>query len=68
MKKNMGHTDQVIRILIALGVLILYSQEMIEGTPAYILLALAAIFVITGFVRFCPLYRLFGIRTCRLNS
>lgn len=64
----MGHTDQVIRILIALGVLILYSQEMIEGTLAYILLALAAIFVITGFVRFCPLYRLFGIRTCRLNS
>ena len=68
MRKNMGHTDQVLRILIGLSIMILYWQQIIEGTFAYILLAVAAIFVITGFVRFCPLYRIFGIHTCKVKS
>ena len=65
MKKNMGGADRTIRILLALGVGALYYFNVITGTLAYVLLALAAIFVLTSFISFCPLYTLFGINTCK---
>lgn len=65
MKKNMGSTDKTIRIIIALAVFALYYFNVIEGTLAYVLMAFAAIFVLTSLVSFCPLYTLFGINTCK---
>ena len=67
MKKNMGGADRTIRILLALGVGALYYFNVITGTLAYVLLALAAIFVLTSFISFCPLYTLFGINTCKVK-
>ncbi|HKJ47602.1 MAG TPA: DUF2892 domain-containing protein [Christiangramia sp.] len=64
MKRNMGHTDRFIRVLLAVVIIMLFLQEIIKGILAYLLLALAGIFLITAFVRFCPLYRIFGFRTC----
>lgn len=66
MKKNMSGTDRVIRFLLALGVVALYYFEIIDGTLAYILLAVAAIFVLTSFVSICPLYSIFGISSCKV--
>jgi len=63
MKKNMGIVDRVIRLLVAAVVLILYFTNVISGTLALILLIVAAIFVLTSFVSFCPLYLPFGINT-----
>jgi hypothetical protein len=63
MKKNMGTIDKVVRILIALVVVVLYFTNVISGTLAYILLALAAVFVLTSFLSFCPLYFPFGLST-----
>ncbi|MAP55062.1 DUF2892 domain-containing protein [Altibacter sp.] len=68
MKKNMGGTDRMLRILIALGILVLYFTNVIEGTLGIILLVLAAVFVITSFVSFCPLYAPFGINTCKKTT
>lgn len=68
MKKNMGGADRAIRIVLALIVGALYYFNMITGTLAYVLLALAAIFVLTSLVSFCPLYVLFGIRTCKVKN
>ena len=68
MKKNMGNTDNVIRVLIALGIALLYYFEIIQGTFAYVLMALAIIFLITSFISFCPLYKPFGISTCKTKS
>ena len=68
MKKNMGGADRTIRIILALGVGALYYFNMITGTLAYILLALAVIFVLTSFVGFCPLYTLFGINSCKVKD
>ena len=64
MKKNMGITDRIVRVLIALLVVILYFTNFITGTIAIVLLALSGIFVLTSLVSFCPLYLPFGIRTC----
>jgi hypothetical protein len=63
MKKNMGTIDKVIRILVAVVVVVLFLTHVITGTLAYILLALAAIFVITSIISFCPLYLPFKINT-----
>lgn len=63
MKKNMGSTDKIIRIAIAVIIAILYFTNTISGTLALVLGAFAVIFIITSFVSFCPLYTLFGIST-----
>lgn len=68
MKKNMGNTDRIIRIIIALIVLSLYLTNFIEGTIAYILLALSSIFVLTSLVGMCGLYAIFGISTCKVKQ
>ncbi len=63
MAKNMSGTDRLIRFLLALGVGALYYFKVIDGTLAYVLLAVAVIFLLTSFVSFCPLYSLLGIRS-----
>lgn len=63
MKKNMGTIDKVIRILIAVAVAILFFMNVITGVIGIVLIALAAIFVITSLISFCPLYLPFGINT-----
>ena len=68
MKKNMGGADRIIRIIIAAVVGVLYWQGTIEGTFAYILLAVAVVFLITSFVSFCPLYTIVGLNTCRVKK
>jgi len=68
MKKNMGGGDRTIRLLIAAIVVALYYFEIIQGTLAIILLVFAAIFVLTSFISFCPLYTIFGINTCNVKK
>ena len=68
MKVNMGSIDKGVRIVIAIIVAVLFWQGIIEGTMAYILLALSLIFVVTSLVSFCPLYTLLGISTCKIKK
>jgi hypothetical protein len=65
MKKNMGGADRMIRFIIAIAVAALYYFDVIDGTLAYVLMAFAAIFVLTSFVSFCPLYTLIGLNTSK---
>lgn len=68
MKKNMGGADRIIRIISTAVVGVLFWQGIISGTLAYVVLVLAAVFVLTRFVSFCPLYSLVGIDTCRVKK
>jgi hypothetical protein len=68
MKVNMGNSDRFIRLIVAVIVGVLFWQGIIEGTLAYVLLAVAGIFVLTSLVNFCPLYSLFGINTCPIKK
>ena len=63
MKKNMGTADKVIRILIAIVIAALFFTNVITGTLGIVLLVFAAIFLLTSFVSFCPLYLPLGINT-----
>lgn len=68
MKKNMGMTDKIIRIIIAAVIAILFFTNVINGTLGIILLVLAGIFLLTSFISFCPLYAPFGINTCKVKD
>ena len=59
----MGTIDKSVRILIAAVVVLLFFTNVITGTLAYVLLALAAVFVLTSLLSFCPLYLPFGLST-----
>ena len=65
MKKNMGNADRIIRLIIAAIVAVLFASNMITGTLGIILLVVAGIFALTGFISFCPLYLIFNIKTCK---
>jgi len=63
MKANMGIIDRSVRIFLALVIIVLYFTQIITGTLAIVLLVLAAVFILTALIRFCPLYLPFGINT-----
>lgn len=68
MKKNMGSADRLIRVIIALVLGFLYYKGIISGTLGIVLVVLAVVFVLTSLIGFCPLYTLFGIRTCPVKQ
>lgn len=68
MKKNMSGLDRMLRLIIAAVVVGLYYFNIIEGTLAYVLMALAGVFVLTSFVSFCPLYALFRVNSIKLKK
>lgn len=68
MKKNMGVIDRAIRTMIAAVLVILYMTNVITGTLAMILIAVAVIFLLTSLISVCPLYLPFGISTAKKNQ
>ncbi len=64
MKKNMGNADRIIRLIVAAVLFVLFFTGKVTGTLGIILVAVGAIFTLTSSISFCPLYTLFGMRTC----
>ena len=64
----MGNADKLVRVLIAAVIGVLYYLDKIQGTLAYVLMAVAIIFLITSLVNFCPLYKLIGVNTCKIKK
>lgn len=67
MQANMGRIDRVVRVILALVFAVLIITGQVTGIPAIVLGVLAAVFVLTSLISFCPLYLPFGIRTCPKN-
>lgn len=64
----MGNTDRIIRSIVAIVFAILYFTNVISGTLGLVLMILAAVFLLTGLISFCPLYAPFGISTCKTKN
>lgn len=62
MKLNVGGIDRVLRILIG-AVLMILAATGIIGWWGW----LGVLPLLTGLIRFCPLYPLLGLSTCPLN-
>lgn len=59
----MGLIDKALRILVALIVVVLYFNNIIDGVLAIVLLIFSAVFVLTSLIGFCPLYTPLKINT-----
>jgi len=68
MKKNMGLTDRLVRVILAIAFAALYFTGIVEGTLGLVLLILGAVFLLTSTISFCPLYAPFGISTCKTKN
>ncbi|MBT8183640.1 MAG: DUF2892 domain-containing protein [Eudoraea sp.] len=64
MIKNMGSVDRVLRTIAAIIFVGLYFTGTVTGTIGQVLIVLAAVFLITSLIGFCPLYTPFGLSTC----
>jgi len=68
MKKNMGKSDKIVRMLLAVVFAALYFTGTVTGTLGLVLVVAAGIFVLTSLISFCPLYTILGINTCQVKS
>lgn len=65
MKKNMGKTDRIIRLILGVLFAVLYFTGTVTGTLGIILLILAAIMLVTSLIGFCPLYWIFKLNSLK---
>ena len=63
--KNVGSTDKVIRYII--GVVLLILIFIIPGNLKFIGL-IGVVPILTAAFSFCPLYSIFGIKTCSIKK
>ena len=68
MNKNVGKSDKIVRIIIAIVLITLYFTNVVTGTLGIIALFLAGVAVATAFMNFCGLYKIVGINTCKMKK
>ena len=64
MKKNVGNLDKLARIVLAAVLGGLFFAKILTGFWGYGALILAAIFLLTSVISFCPIYAVFGMNSC----
>lgn len=63
MQPNVGSTDRLIRIVLGIGLIAAFFFLTLPWSYLALVAGLAAL--ATGLFRFCGLYRLLGINTCK---
>ena len=70
MNRNIGTADRVIRIVVGLALILapLMTTLAVYDSAALriVSIVVGAVLVVTALVRFCPLYRLIGVKTCKV--
>lgn len=68
MKKNMSSYDKLIRLGLSIILIILYYKQVVTGTTGIICLVVAFLLTLTSLISFCPVYKIFGISTCKTEK
>jgi heme/copper-type cytochrome/quinol oxidase subunit 4 len=68
MIKNVGQTDKIVRIVLAILLAALDFFEVINGAFSWILSVFAIVLLVTAFMNFCPVYKLLGKSTCSVDG
>jgi len=63
MAVNVGGVDRSVRLVIGLALLMLGAFGVLKGVAALLGYVVAAIALVTAFIRFCPLWAV-----CRINT
>lgn len=72
---NVGTLDRVVRavagvVLLALPFLLAETDAGISafGITDWVMIVVGVVLLVTAAMRFCPLYRILGLRTCPLSK
>ena len=65
--RNMANWDRLLRLIVVIAIAAAWYTGYLSGTAALVLGALAAVFLLTSAISFCPLYRVFGFTTAGKN-
>ncbi|MGH1366283.1 MAG: YgaP family membrane protein [Calditrichia bacterium] len=68
MKKNVGSTDKIVRLVAAAIIVALYFTNTITGMVGLVGIVFAGVLVVTSVVNFCPLYAVVGLNTCPVSE
>lgn len=70
MKKNVGKTDKMIRLVVAAVIVILLATKtiLLASTLGLILAVVAVIFTFTALANWCAIYALIGASTCPVDG
>ncbi len=68
MKSNVGTTDKLIRIIIAVVLGTLFITNTVSDTLGIVFLIFAIVLIATSLISFCPLYTLLGVNTCAIKN
>ena len=63
MSRNVGTVERAVRIFIGVALIALGLLHVFGGTLAIAAYVVGAIALVTGFVRYCPAWAVFGINT-----
>ena len=63
MKKNVGNTDKLIRLIVAVVLFLLVYTGKVTGNMEYVFLIVALVAASTSLMNYCPLYEVFKINT-----
>lgn len=70
MTVNVGSTDRILRLIIGLILIALpfigVAAPLSAGAFKWVSIIVGLVLVATAGMRFCPLYRIFGIKTCKV--
>jgi hypothetical protein len=64
MNANVGSTDKMVRVVLALAALVFAFVIGIGSAVGVVLLAAGVVLAATALTGFCPLYRVLGMSTC----
>lgn len=56
---NMGSVDRILRLVLG-ALLVIFALTGTIGVWGW----LGLVFIATAFVKFCPIYKVFGMKTC----
>ncbi len=68
MTKNESSVDRIIRLVIAIAAFGGAFAIGLGSALGWVLVVVGAIMLVTAAVGFCPLYRVFGISTCKVPA
>ena len=65
---NVGGLDRTIRLSAGAVLILLALSGVLSGALAIAAYTIAAIALVTGFIRYCPANTLLGINTCEVKQ
>jgi hypothetical protein len=68
MTRNLGNTEQIIRIVLGLAFIAFGYLTQLPTWGALSAYAVGVVLLLTGAGGFCPLWKLLGVNTCPIRS